>query len=95
MCSSLKRWGRKGVAKPYRICRIAERDLLAVVRDIWGSWPFCCWMDRGATGGLWMADNRLMENESKESYLRAVEFSAEGTGPEMELRNGAGCGTFQ
>lgn len=52
-------------------------------------------MDRGATGGLWMADNQLMESESKESYLRAVEFSAEGTGPEMELRNGAGCGTFQ
>lgn len=28
-----------------------------------------------------MADNRLIESESKESSLRAVEFSAEGQGP--------------
>lgn len=55
LCSGPKGWDRKGVARPYGIGRIAERDLLAVIRDIWGSWPFCCWM--GSDHG-WALDGR-------------------------------------
>lgn len=47
-----------------------------------------------ATGGLWMADNRLMGSDSKESYLRAVEFSAEGQGLKWSLEMETDAGHF-
>lgn len=62
-----------------------QREICLLLSETYGGVGHSAAAWTVTTGGLWMADNRLRQSDPKESYLGAVEFSAEGLGPKWSL----------